>query len=95
MSSAPSLVLFVSGALCAGFAIAALFFLRFFVRTRDVFFAAFAVAFALMAGNQAVAGVSHAGAGEDPRAYLLRLAAFVVIIVAVLGKNTPTKPPVT
>ena len=94
MIATPSVVLFVSGALCAGFAVVALFFLRFFARTRDPFFAAFAVAFALMAANQAVAGVFHATAAEDPRAYLLRLAAFVVIILAVLAKNAPGKPPI-
>ncbi len=86
-------VFFVSGALFAGFAVASLFFLRFWARTRDAFFAAFAAAFALMAANQAFAGFGHAGAGEDPRAYLLRLLAFALIIIAVLGKNAPGRPP--
>jgi hypothetical protein len=80
--------LFIAGALAAGFAVAALFFLRFWVRTRDLLFAAFAVAFLLMAANQAVAGLAQTSRGEDPRAYLLRLAAFVVIIVAVIAKNS-------
>jgi hypothetical protein len=87
MSAPPGVVLFVSGAMSAGFGIAGLFFLRFWARTRDRLFAAFAVAFWLMALNQAVAGFSRAADGESGLAYLLRLAAFGLIIVAVLGKN--------
>ncbi|MBV9996786.1 MAG: hypothetical protein JO127_16415 [Caulobacteraceae bacterium] len=83
------IALFVSGALCAGFAIAAVFFLRFWARTRDAFFMALSAAFWLMAANQMVSSFSRATRGEDAWAYLLRLAAFVIIIVAVLGKNAP------
>ncbi|WP_293677667.1 DUF5985 family protein [uncultured Phenylobacterium sp.] len=89
MSVAPSIVLFVAGAMSAGFAIAGLFFLRFWVRTRDRLFAAFAAAFWLMALNQVVAGFSRHAHVENSAAYLLRLAAFVLIIVAVLSKNGP------
>jgi hypothetical protein len=87
MSTTASAELFVSGALCAGFLVAGLFFLRFWIRTRDTLFAAFAAAFVLMAANQAVAAFAHVARGEDARAYLLRLVAFVLVIVAVLGKN--------
>ena len=87
MSETLSVALFVSGALCAGFAVAAAFFFRFWRRTRDFLFAAFSAAFLLMAANQAVAGFAHVARGESSRAYLLRLAAFVLIIAAVLGKN--------
>jgi len=83
----PAIKLFVAGALCAGFAVAALFFLRFWMRTKDALFGIFSVAFLLMSANQAVAGFARVAHGEDSRAYLLRLAAFVLIIVAVLGKN--------
>jgi hypothetical protein len=41
------------------YAVAGLFFLRFWVRTRAKLFVAFAVAFCLMALNQAVAGFSR------------------------------------
>jgi hypothetical protein len=80
--------LFIAGFLCAGFAVASLFFSRFWIRTRDPLFAAFAVAFLLMAANQLVAGFAQTSRGEDPRAYLLRLAAFVIIILAVLSKSS-------
>jgi membrane-associated PAP2 superfamily phosphatase len=92
MSVPPSIVLFVAGAMSAGFAIAGLFFLRFWVRTRDSLFAAFAVAFWLMALNQVVAGFSRHAQVENAAAYLLRLAAFVLIIIAVLSKNRARDP---
>lgn len=87
MTEPPSVALFVSGGLSAGFAVAALFFLKFWMRTRDLLFAAFAGAFLLMAANQAVAGFAHANRGEAPPAYVLRLAAFALIILAILAKN--------
>lgn len=93
MSLPPSFMLFVAGVMCAGYAIAGLFFLRFWMRTRDRLFAAFAVAFWLMALNQAVAGFSRHEHAENSVAYLLRLAAFVLIIVAVLGKNSERGTP--
>ena len=88
MSASPSVVLFVAGAMTAGYALAGLFFLRFWVRTKDGLFAAFAIAFWLMGLNQAVAGFSRHAHIEDSAAYLLRLAAFVLIIIAVLSKNS-------
>ena len=87
MSSSPGYVLFVAGAMSAGYAVAGLFFLRFWRRTRERLFAAFAIAFWLMALNQAVAGFARHGQAESSAAYLLRLAAFAFIILAVLSKN--------
>ena len=93
MSPPPGVVLFTAGLMTAGYLTAGLFFLRFWVRTRDRLFAAFAVAFWLMAANQAVDGFSRHAHVEHSAAYLLRLAAFVLIIVAVLSKNTPRDAP--
>jgi membrane-associated PAP2 superfamily phosphatase len=87
MSPSASTVLFVAGAMSAGYAMAGLFFLQFWWRTRDRLFAAFAIAFWLMALNQAVAGFSRLAHAENSAAYLLRLAAFTLIILAVLAKN--------
>ncbi|MGH6986724.1 MAG: DUF5985 family protein [Caulobacteraceae bacterium] len=84
--------LFVSGALCAGFLVAAGFFLSFWRRTRDGLFAAFSIAFLLMAANQGFTGFTHTARGEDAAAFLLRLAAFGVIILGVLAKNAQRNP---
>ena len=87
MSGEPLITGFVTGAITAGFVVAALFFLRFWLRTKDRLFAAFAAAFVLMAANQAaplLLGIPDEMLGG---AYLLRLAAFLLIIWAVLTKN--------
>ena len=77
---------FVSGLTTMGFAAAGLFFLRFWNRTNDVFFAFFAAAFWLFAINQAAAGMLRLK--EDTSfAYLLRLTGFILIIVAIFSKN--------
>jgi membrane-associated PAP2 superfamily phosphatase len=88
MSHDPGVVPFVDGAKSAGYVDAGLFFLRFWARTRDRLFAAFAAAFWLMALNQAVAEFWRHDHAENSVAYLLRLSAFVLIIVAVLSKNS-------
>jgi len=78
---------FMGGAVSAGYLVAALFFLRFWRRTRDGLFAAFAAAFVLLAANQAAPilfGIPDEALGG---VYLLRLAAFLMIILAVLRKN--------
>jgi hypothetical protein len=78
---------FISGLITMGFLVAGLFFLRFWVRTRDLLFAAFAAAFWLLATNQALLALSNSPVEERSWMYLLRLAAFVTIIVAVVLKN--------
>jgi hypothetical protein len=78
---------FVSGTITMGFVIAGLFFLRFWRRTGDGLFVAFACAFWLLAVNQGL--VALAGIPREDRSwiYLLRLAAFTLIIVAIVRKN--------
>lgn len=83
----PELVALVAGALAAGFAICGLFLLRFWSRTGDTLFLAFAVAFWLLAANQAAPVLLGIPRESASGIYLLRLAAFVLIIVAVLAKN--------
>jgi len=77
----------VSGALAAGYFCVGLFFLRFWTRTRDRLFLAFAGAFGLIAVGQVLPVLL--GLREETRsnAYLLRLAAFALIIAAILAKN--------
>jgi len=92
VSEPPAVAHFIAGVLTAGFAVAAAFFLRFWVRTREELFASLSAAFCLLAANQAVAGLTRSGGVEDVRAYLLRLAAFVLIIIAILRKSGTGSP---
>lgn len=78
---------FVSGLITMGFLVSGLFFIRFWVRTRDLLFAAFAAAFWLLAANQALLALSDLPVEERSWMYLLRLAAFVLIILAIALKN--------
>lgn len=78
---------FVSGLIAMGYTVAGVFFLRFWTRTRDRFFLIFAGAFWLMALNGGVIVWLNVPKEEQSWVYLLRLAAFVLIIGAVLAKN--------
>jgi hypothetical protein len=79
--------LFISGLLASGYAVAALFFLKFWRRTADRLFAWFSASFALLV-VQRVMLASAAGGNVDARwSYLIRLLAFVLILVAIVDKN--------
>lgn len=87
MTNDPIVVAFVGGLLTAGFLIAALFFLRFWKRTGDGLFLTFAGAFVLLAANQAVPVLLGVPSEDQEYVYLLRLAGFALIILAILRKN--------
>jgi len=82
---------YASGMITMGYLIAGLFFLRFWSRTRDDLFAAFALAFWLLALNQALTTLSGVPREEQSWIYLLRLAGFSLIIVAIVRKNLRAK----
>lgn len=78
---------FLSGAVAFGFFVCALFFLRFWRRTRDQLFPAFALAFALLGTGQTVLALANIPTEERGSIYLIRLAAFALILLAILWKN--------
>ena len=84
---APSIVSFVGGLSTTGYAVAGVFFLSFWRRTRDSLFMVFALAFWLMTLNQAIPVVMGIPREEQGGVYLLRAAAFILIIAAILWKN--------
>jgi hypothetical protein len=79
---------FFSGMIAMGFLIAGLFFLRFWWRTNDTLFAVFAFAFWLFAANQTLVSALDLAREERSWIYILRLAGFALIIVAIFIKNT-------
>jgi hypothetical protein len=81
------LVQFLSGAVTFGFVVAGLFFLRFWKRTGDKLFLAFAAAFWLLGLNQALLALSNIPVEERSWLYLLRLGAFATIIASIWVKN--------
>jgi uncharacterized membrane protein HdeD (DUF308 family) len=78
---------FLSGAVTMGFALAALFFLRFWRDTRESLFVGFAVAFLLLGAAQAILTLADIPLEERSWVFLIRLAAFVLILAAVIRKN--------
>lgn len=78
---------FLSGAITVGFLVAGLFFLRFWRRTQDSLFLAFAWAFALLGIGQAVQALANITEEERSYIFLIRLAAFTLILAAIARKN--------
>lgn len=76
-------VQFFSGVLVLGYAVAGLFFLRFWRESRDRLFGYFASAFFLLAIQRILIAV------REPTApvYVVRLLAFVLILWAIIEKN--------
>lgn len=82
---------FLSGAISMGFAIAALLFLKYWKRTNDGFFLAFASAFLLLGINQALLALTNVPVEERSSLYLVRLLAFLIIIGAMWSKNRQSR----
>jgi hypothetical protein len=80
---------FLSGAVTLGYLVSGLFFLRFWKKTRDSLFLAFAVAFWLMGLAQAILALGGMPVEERSWVYLIRLAAFILILAAIAKKNRP------
>lgn len=78
---------FIYGMITMGLLACGLFFLRFWVRTRDPLFMVFALAFWLLAVSQGLVALAETPREEQTWFYLLRLAAFAMIIVGILSKN--------
>lgn len=78
---------FNAGAITLGYAVIGLFFLRFWRRTGDGLFAAFAGAFGLMAMNSFLVEFLNLPREHVGWVYLLRLGAFALIIAAIVNKN--------
>jgi hypothetical protein len=78
---------FVYGAITMGYAIACLFFLRFWRTTRDRLFAIFAASFGILGIHRIVLFASDDPAEAQPLVYAARLAAYVLILFAILDKN--------
>ena len=83
---------FLGGAISMGFAIAALLFLKFWHRTREGLFLAFAAAFLLLGINQALLTLTRIPLEERSSLYLIRLVAFTLIIGAFWWQNRKLKP---
>jgi len=89
------MLLFMDGAIAMGCCVAALYFARFWRHTRDPFFAMFSLSFLLLAGGRVMAAVNRLPESSEasPELYLMRLAAFIIMIVAIVHKNRASSSP--
>ena len=82
----------LSGALVLACAIVGLFFLRYWKATRDSFFLFFACAFWMQGIQWTYSGLTGSANEYLPLAYLLRLAAYGLIVAAIVRKNFGNAP---
>lgn len=78
---------FLLGVLVAASLIAGLFFLRFWRTTRDRLFGMFAAAFFLLATNWFLMAFAHGKESQSLLLYVVRLLAFVIILIGIADKN--------
>ena len=83
---------FLTGAIMMSYLVAGLFFLRFWRQTRDRLFLMFSLAFWLLGVNQVGFIFAEEGSAGRSYAYLVRLAAFVLILLAIVEKNRSSIP---
>jgi hypothetical protein len=77
----------LAGAIAMASALVALFFLRFWHRTRDRFFLLFAAAFAIDALDRVALALVPFASEDEPVFYLVRLVAYALILLAIWQKN--------
>ena len=75
------------GGLVASCVYAALLFVRFWRRSEDRFHALMAAAMVLLGANWVAVTIIRPSGEPDSLIYLVRLAAFVVILFAIVDKN--------
>lgn len=91
MDNINSLNQLITGALMMGYLVVGLFFLRFWKQSRDRLFAFFACAFLLLSAQRlALAFTTHDSEGTV-FLYLVRLLAFVLILIAIIDKNRSSR----
>ena len=83
----PYISAFLWGALTTACAVVALLFLRFWRASGDRLLIFFASAFAALALNWLVLGLSHPGDEARHYAYYIRLFGFALIIVGIIDRN--------
>lgn len=77
----------LSGVVVSLCLIASLFFWRFWKETKDRLFAFFAGAFDLLGLNYLLLAINPRTSEVRPYFYLIRLLAFLLIIIAIIDKN--------
>lgn len=83
---------FLQGSIGTAFAVAGIFFLRYWKETRDRLFLLFALAFFTLALNRGLLAAVAESREDHYGLYLIRLAAFLIILAAIVDKNLRRSP---
>lgn len=83
----------ISGAMAMAYLVSGLFFLRFWRDTSDRLFLMFAAAFGLLAAQRTLLSVLAERPDAHLPLYVVRLAAFLLILVAIVDKNRASSSP--
>ena len=75
------------GIIVMGYAVGALFFFRFWRESRDRLFLMFGIAFGVLGFQQLLYGLTNEASESPTLLYLIRLVAFIIILVGILDKN--------
>ena len=81
----------ITGMIAMGNFVAGLFFLRFWAETRDRLFIMFALAFLMLGLQRVVLTLTRQISEDTTYLYVVRLLAFVLILVAIIDKNRSGK----
>ena len=81
-------VIYLSGLITMGYLACGLFFAKFWWRSRDFLFLAFAVAFWLMAADSTALTMLPPQDEKRVWVYLLRVPGYLFIVLAIVRKNT-------
>ncbi|MHB1073965.1 MAG: DUF5985 family protein [Gemmatimonadaceae bacterium] len=81
---------YLSGVLTLGYLVAGTFFLKFWHRTRERIFAWFAASFGMLALQRLMLSIDDDWAERGTLPYILRAAAFVVLIIGIVEQNRAT-----
>ncbi len=75
------------GIITMGYAIGSLFFFRFWRESHDRLFFLFGIAFATLAVQQLIYGLTNEASESPALLFLIRLIAFVIILIGIIDKN--------
>ena len=81
----------LTGAIVFGFLVGALFFMRFWRSTGDRLFMLFGIAFAMLGLQQLLIAMQDVDSESYPLLFVIRLAAFALILIAIAEKNLRAK----
>lgn len=91
-----TLVNLMSGGLIAGYLVGGLFFFKFWRASGDSLFFFFATSLGILALQRLLLSLSVAGIEDQTLFYVLRLAAYVLLLAGIVNKNrraTRRRPP--